>query len=77
MSYDDTLVLLEEDNETEIFSPPFQPYSPTDSDLDKCSFHTSESNSKNNSANNSWKKQLKFKKLYRDRSQQEHTVNER
>ena len=46
MSYDDTLVLLEEDNENEIFSPPFQPYSPTDSDLDKYSFHTSESNSK-------------------------------
>ena len=53
MSYDDTFVLLEEDNENEIFSPPFQPYSPTDSDLDKYSFHTSESNSKNNSANNS------------------------
>ena len=51
MSYDDTLVLLEEDNENEIFSPPFQPYSPTDSD--KYSFHTSESNSKNDSANNS------------------------
>ena len=53
MSYDDTLILLEEDNENEIFSPPFQPYSPTDSNIDKCSVHTSESNSKNNSANNS------------------------
>ena len=52
MSYDDTLVLLEEDNENE-FSPPFQPYSPTDSDLDKYNFHTSESDSKNNGANNS------------------------
>ena len=53
MSYDDT---LEEDNENDIFSPPFQPYSPTDSDLDKYSVHTSESNSKNNSANNSSEK---------------------
>ena len=53
MSYNDTLILLEEDNENEIFSPPFQPYSPTDSDIDKYSVHTSESNSKNNSANNS------------------------
>ena len=41
MSYDDTLILLEEDNENEIFSPPFQPYSPTDSDIDKYSVHTS------------------------------------
>ena len=53
MSYDDTLELSEENNESEIFSQPFQPYSPTDSDLDKCSFYRSESNSKNNSANNS------------------------
>ena len=53
MSYDDTLELLDNNNESEIFSPPSQPYSPTDSDLDRYSFHTSESNSKNDSANNS------------------------
>ena len=39
MSYDDTLELLDNNNESEIFSPPFQPYSPTDSDLDKYSAH--------------------------------------
>ena len=44
---------MKEDSEKEIFSPPFQPYSPTDSDLDKYSVHTSESISKDNSANNS------------------------
>ena len=43
----------DDNNESEIFSPPFQPFSPTDSDIDKCSVHTSESNSKNDSANNS------------------------
>ena len=53
MSYNDTLELLDNSNESEIFSPPFQPYSPTDSDLDRYSAHTSESNSKNDSANNS------------------------
>ena len=39
--------------QNEIFSPPFQPNSPTDSDLERYSVHTSESNSKNDSANNS------------------------
>ena len=43
----------DDNNESEIFSPPFQPFSPTDSDLDKCRVHTSDSNSKNDSANNS------------------------
>ena len=52
MSYDDTLELLDNDNESEIFSPAFQPYSPTDSDLNRYSVHTPESNSKNDSANN-------------------------
>ena len=53
MSYDDILQILENDDENEIFSPPFQPYCPTDSDLVKYSNHTSESSSKNDSANNS------------------------
>ena len=53
MSYDDTLELLDNNNESEIFSPSFQPNSPTDSDRDKYSFHTSEGNSKNDSSNNS------------------------
>ena len=52
MSYDDTLEILDNDDENEIFSPPFQPYSPADSDLERYSVHTSESNSKNDSAKN-------------------------
>ena len=47
MSYDDTLqILRKDDDENEIFSPPFQPYSSTDSDLKRHSNQSSESSSK-------------------------------
>ena len=46
MSYDDTLQILDNDDENEIFSPPFQPYSSTDSDLKRHSNQSSESSSK-------------------------------